>query len=302
MGIPVDVTRDLSSSVTAGYPVEVQNGAVPRVGLGAVAGVAGPGLILVPDPGEGWPLIGVDFVGVGCGGSRSTKVSCDDPDVGYSSLEVLDTVSASIASIVTAVSCGTFSLRNNDFPSTVLRVARNQQWQLFARELWDGAVQQSRGLTAGWLADGTAIDVTSGSAESVGDGSVVDLCDAVRLLVDAWAACGDGSDLVLHVPLWAIDVLGAQGLIVQGEVPGRWRTYSGVLVVADSGYSGNGYMRPAGGSEVTFYATSPIYGVLSDPVVDMAQFPHVNRDYVEATSVFGFGWFCCHLSVRVRVC
>jgi hypothetical protein len=308
MGLTIrfdDATAD--ETITAGVPVQVPSGGPSRYGLAAVSGPVGPGVRVRPAPlderGEQpWVVTGVTFVGPSCGTAQvvSTKCSVDTELVAQG---VFETVDASVVAAAVLVECGTFSFKTDDeFRAAAADQLNSIQWGAFGHELWSGTVLQSDGVTEGWLSDGTAVDVTTGNAESVGGGSALCLTSAVSHLANFGRQCSSGGELVIHAPMRAIDLMHADNLIVQGEAPGRWRTASGLLVVADAGYTGDGFATPATATEFTMYLTGQVMAVLADPVRLAANIPQVNRHQEATLLPFAFGWLCCHLAVRVNTC
>lgn len=294
-------------TVTAGVPVQVPSGGPSRYGLAAVSGPVGPGVRVRPAPlderGEQpWVVTGVTFVGPSCGTAQVVSVNCLD-DTELAAQGVFETVDASVVAAAVLIECGTFSFKTDDeYRAAAAEQLNSIQWGAFGHELWSGTVLQSDGAIEGWLADGTAIDVTTGNPESAGGGEALCLRSAVAALATFGRQCSAGGELVLHVPIQAIDLLLSDNLIVPGEAPGRWRTASGLLVVADAGYSGDGFADPATATEFTMYLTGQVMAVLADPVRLAADLPQVNRHQQSAVLPFAFGWLCCHLSVRVDVC
>lgn len=308
MGLTIrfdDATAD--ETVTAGVPVQVPSGGPSRYGLAAVSGPVGPGVRVRPAPlderGEQpWVVTGVTFVGPSCGTAQVVSARCA-ADTELVAQGVFETVDASVVAAAVLVDCGTFSFKTEDeFRSAAAEQLNSIQWGAFGREMWSGTVLQSDGKTEGWLADGTATDVTTGNAESAGGGSALCLTSAVSHLAYFGRQCSPGGELVIHAPMRAIDLMHANNLIVQGEAPGRWRTASGLLVVADAGYSGDGFAIPATATEFTMYLTGQVMAVLADPVRLAANIPQTNRHQEAALLPFAFGWLCCHISVRVDTC
>ena len=308
MGVTIrfdDAATD--ETVTAGVPVQVPSGGPSRYGLAAVSGPVGPGVRVRPAPlderGEQpWVVTGVTFVGPSCGTAQvvSTKCSVDTELVPQG---VFETVDASVVAAAVLVECGTFSFKTDDeFRAAAADQLNSIQWGAFGHELWSGTVLQSDGVTEGWLSDGTATDVTTGLPESAGGGTALCLRSAVAALAKFGRQCSAGGELVLHVPIQAIDLLLADNLIVVGEAPGRWRTASGLLVVADAGYTGDGFADPATATTFTMYLTGQVMAVLADPVRLAADLPNVNRHQEATLLPFAFGWLCCHLSVKVDAC
>jgi len=249
-----------------------------------------------------WVVTGVTFVGPSCGTAQVVSAKCETPvDIG--SQGVFETVDAPVVAVAVMLECGTFALTSDaEYEAAAAEALNSIQWGAFGHEMWSGTVLQSDGVTEGWLADGTAVDVTTGMAESAGGGTALCLTSAVAALAKFGRQCAAGGELVVHVPIQGIDLLLAANLIVPGEAPGRWRTASGLLVVADAGYTGDGYADPATATEFTMYLTGQVMAVLSDPVRVAADVPQVNRHQAAAVLPFAFGWMCCHLSVRVDTC
>ena len=293
--------------VTAGVPVPVPSGGPSRYGLAAVSGPVGPGVRVRPAPlderGEQpWVVTGVTFIGPPCGTSQVVSTRCD-ADYTVPPQPVYQTVDATPVAASVLLDCGTFALRTDEeFRVAASDALDSIQWGAFGHELWSGTVLQSDGVTEGWLADGTATDVTTGLAESAGGGTALCLRSAVSQLAHFGRQCAPGGELVVHAPMRAIDLMLADNLIVQGEAPGRWRTASGLLVVADAGYTGDGYATPATATEFTMYLTGQVMAILSDKTALAASITKTNRQQSSANIAFAFGWLCCHISVRVDTC
>lgn len=308
MGLTIrfdDATAD--ETITAGVPVQVPSGGPSRYGLAAVSGPVGPGVRVRPAPlderGEQpWVVTGVTFVGPPCGTSQVVSARCANetelvPQGIYQTVDATPVVAAAL------VDCGTFAFRADaEYRAAASDALDAIQWGAFGNEMWSGTVLQSDGATEGWLSDGTAVDVTTGNPESAGGGQALCLESAVSHLANFGRQCSPGGELVVHAPMRAIDLMHAGNLIVQGEAPGRWRTASGLLVVADAGYTGNGFASPATATEFTMYLTSQIMAVLSDKKSLAENMVQTNRQTASASIAFAFGWLCCHLSVRVDTC
>jgi hypothetical protein len=305
--IPVD-NLDVSPVVAAaGVPVVVPSPSVPRAGLAAVAGASGPGVRVIPvapeaDGDEPWVVAGLVFRGAPCGTVPAVSTKCDE-NVVVPSIGLYDTVQGTVSGFSVLVDCDTFNATvDGEFERVAQDRLRVLQWNAFARELWSGTVAQADGLTEGWLSDGTAVDVTSGLPESAGGGTTVSLVTAAGLLAGAGGACSPGSELVWHVPSRAVDALNAQNLLVSTGVQGQWRTASGLLVVGDAGYTGDGFASPGTATEFSTYLTTQVSAVFSQVAVAAQDTPYNNTKQRAASFAFAFGWLCCHFTARVSLC
>ncbi len=305
--IRVDETGVSPVVAAAGVPVVVPSPSVPRTGLAAVAGPSGPGVRVVPsevdDSGdEPWVVVGTTFESGPCGTVDPVSVRCD-ADVTVPSIGLFEFVQANVAGVKVLVDCGTFSAKTTgEFEAVAADRLRVLQWNTFTKELWSGGVAQSDGKTEGWLADGTAVDVTTGLPESAGPGTVLSLTAAAGLLAKAGGSCSPGSELVWHVPVQVLESLKGANLLEPTGVFGQWRTASGLLIVGDAGYSGDGFSVDATATEFSTYLTTQVSAMFSRTTVDGADVPNVNGRKRGASFAFAYGWLCCHFTARVGLC
>lgn len=309
MTITVPVDEPVVSPVVAaaGVPVLVPPPSVPRTGLAAVSGPSGPGvrvLSVAPEPNgdEPWVKAGVVFKGAPCGTVPAVSTECD-ADTVVPSIGLFDAVQGTVAGFSVLVECGTFNATvDGEFEAVAADRLRVLQWNAFARELWSGGVAQADGLVEGWLADGTAVDVTTGLPESAGPGTVLSLTAAAGLLAQAGGSCSPGSELVWHVPVQVLESLKGANLLEPTGVVGQWRTASGLLVVGDAGYSGDGFAVDATATEFTTYLTTQVSAVFSKTALKAADETYNNTQQRSADLAFAFGWLCCHFTARVGLC
>jgi len=309
MTITVMVDEPVVSPVVAavGVPVEVPPPSVPRTGLAAVSGPSGPGvrvLSVAPEANgdEPWVVAGVVFKGAPCGTIPAVSTKCD-ANVTVPSIGLYDAVQGTVAGFSVMVDCDTFNATvDGEFERIAADRLRVLQWNAFARELWSGAVAQSDGLTEGWLSDGTAVDVTTGLPESAGPGTVLSLTAAAGLLAQAGGECSPGSELVWHVPVQVLESLKGANLLEPTGVVGQWRTASGLLVVGDTGYSGDGSTVDATATEFSTYLTTQVSAVFSKTALKAADTTYNNTQQRSADLAFAYGWLCCHFTARVGLC
>lgn len=122
---------------------------------------------------------------------------------------MFETVDASVVAAAVLVECGVpVETDGRKFRAATADQFNNIQWGAFGHELWSGTVLQSDGVSKGWLSDGTATDVTTGLAETCGwRHSVVFAVRCGCFGAVRPSECSAGGQLVLHVPIQAINLL-----------------------------------------------------------------------------------------------
>lgn len=155
-------------------------------------------------------------------------------------------ISAQPFYVWTGDKCSAFGWKAHDFVGRATRALLAYESRGIAHELWTGALAQSRNWPNPYLA-GAATDVLTASP--------VTPANALAILEQGIAACGNGQQGMIHVTPQLGSLLSELGNVFI-TANGVVRTYRGTVIVADAGYDGSSPMgAPATDGSQFAYAT-----------------------------------------------
>lgn len=145
--------------------------------------------------------------------------------------------------------CSTFGFRAADYVGRATRALAAATPKGVEREFWTGAVAQAAGWPNLFLASPDADDVTPTP------GTAVELAEAIALLEDALAMCGDGGRGMIHVAAWSTPsfaLIRREGQLLL--------TARDTIVVSGAGYMGTGPdgTDPSATGKTWLYATGVV--------------------------------------------
>lgn len=249
---------------------------------------------------------GLDFQPDVCFSADSVAVACVTGGVTKPpTADELPTRGSNAFAVFSHIPCAPVGWGNQleDLEKQVIGGLERSEHVAVERTLWTGTALG--GTINPHLAENTEIiedGVVLQSAATVVTGSVVDVVEGISLLEDAMTDCYAGTPTI-HVPRRAVAQLAAyMQLVPDGD---RYRTVSGSIVVAGSGYGLEGPtgVAPTDGTG-WFYATGAVkvwrsgisaYTGAADSLDRSKNFTHMvaERTYV-------IGWDCCHFAQQVR--
>lgn len=256
------------------------------------------------DDGERWED-GFSFRREGCAEGGAILAGCTPGSHDASLTNSGDTVEYQPFLVFGRDRCSTFGFEAADYQGRARRQLGAVRSHQIEAELWNGAIARSAtpDLPNRYLAHASS-NVVNASATSLSP------ADALACLEEGLSFCGEGTRGMIHATRQIVTEWAAANLLRREG--GYLLTHTDTIVVAGTGYSGDGPHQDAGSAPIAAangsiwaYATDMIYLRLGEVKVipgDFAQAINRAENHVEyrAEQLVAAYWDgCCHLAVEI---